>query len=162
MHPEDQHKTAFTTPFGLYEHRRMASGLCKAPATFQRLMQTTFREGMFSMLFCYLDDILVFSSTIAELLQRRDTVFTRLTEYGLKLELNKCAFFQSEVQYLGHRESAAGIAADPEKVAAIERWPKPETLKQLRSFMGFASYYRRYVPRFTAMASPLNALITTC
>ena len=162
MHPDDQHKTAFTTPFGLYEHRRMAFGLCNAPATFQRLMQTAFREEMFSILLCYLDDVLVFSSTIAEQLQRLDTVFTRLREYGLKLELKKCAFFQSEVQYLGHRVSAAGIATDPEKVAAVERWPRPETLKQLRSFMGFASYYRRYVSRFTAIASPLNALITTC
>ena len=162
MHPDDQHKTAFTTPFGLYEHRRMAFGLCNAPATFQRLMQTAFREEMFSILLCYLDDVLVFSSTIAEQLQSLDTVFTRLREYGLKLELKKCAFFQSEVQYLGHRVSAAGIATDPEKVAAVERWPRPETLKQLRSFMGFASYYRRYVSRFTAIASPLNALITTC
>ena len=135
MHPEDQHKIAFTTPFDLYEHRRMAFGLCNAPATFQRLMQTAFREEMFSILLCYLDDVLVFSSTIAEQLQRLDTVFTRLTEYGLKLELKKCAFFQSEVQYLGHRESAAGIATDPEKVAAVERWPRLETLKQLRSFM---------------------------
>ena len=104
-HPEDQHKTAFTTPFGLYEHRRMAFGLCNAPATFQRLMQTAFREEMFSILLCYLDDVLIFSSTIAEQLQRLDTVFTRLTEYGLKLERKKCAFFQSEVQYLGQRKS---------------------------------------------------------
>ncbi|KAI0214933.1 hypothetical protein LSAT2_033045 [Lamellibrachia satsuma] len=162
MHPDDQHKTAFSTPFGLYEHRRMAFGLCNAPATFQRLMQTAFREEMFSILLCYLDDVLVFSTTVAEQIQRLDTVFTRLAEYGLKLELKKCAFFQPEVQYLGHRVSAAGIATDPEKVAAVERWPRPDTLKQLRSFMGFASYYRRYVPRFTAIASPLNALITTC
>ena len=122
MHPEDQYKTAFTTPFGLYEHERIAFGLCNAPATFQRLMQTAFREEMFSILLCYLDD--VFSSTIAELLQRLDTVLTRLTEYGLKLELKNCAFFQSEVQYLGHRESAARTATDPEKVAAVERWPR--------------------------------------
>ena len=162
MHPDDQHKTAFTTPFGLYEHRRMAFGLCNAPATFQRLMQTACREKMFSMLLCYLDDVLVFSCTIAEQLQRLDTVFTRMTEYGRKLELKKCAFCQTEIQYLGHRVSAAGIATDPEKVAAAERWPRPETLKQLRFFMEFASYYRRYVARFTAIASPLNALITTC
>ena len=81
MHPDDQHKTAFTTPFGLCAHRRIAFGLCNAPAPFQRLMQTAFREEMFSILLCYLDDVLVFSST-----------------------------------------TAAGIATDPEKVAAVERW----------------------------------------
>ena len=127
MHPDDQHKTAFSTPFGLYEHRRMAFGLCNAPATFQRLMQTAFSEEMFSILLCYLDDVLVFSATVAEQIQRLDTVFTRLAEYGLKLELKKCAFFQSEMQYLGHRVSAAGIATNPEKVAAVERWPRTDT-----------------------------------
>ena len=162
MHPDDAHKTAFTTPLGLYEHRRMAFGLCNAPATFQRLMQTAFREELFNVLLCYLDDLLVFSPTISEHIRRLDIVFTRLSEYGLKLELRKCDFFKREVKYLGHRVSAEGIATDPEKVTAVENWPRPETLKQLRSFLGFASYYRRYVPNFTAVASPLNALVTTC
>ena len=97
MHPDNQHKTAFSTPFGLYEHRRMAFGLCNAPATFQRLMQTAFREEMFSILLCYLDDVLVFSATVAEQIQRLDKVFMCLDEYGLNPELKKCAFFQSEV-----------------------------------------------------------------
>ena len=162
MHPDDAHKTAFTTPLGLYEHRRMAFGLCNAPATFQRLMQTAFREELFNILLCYLDDLLVFSPTISEHIRRLDIVFTRLSEYGLKLELRKCDFFKREVKYLGHGVSAEGIATDPENVTAVENWPKPETLKQLRSFLGFASYYRRYVPNFTAVASPLNALVTTC
>ena len=162
MHPDDDHKTAFTTPLGLYEHRRMAFGLCNAPATFQRLMQTAFREELFNTLLCYLDDLLVFSRTISEHIRRLDIVFTRLSEYGLKLELRKCDFIKREVKYLGHRVSAEGIATDPEKVTAVENWPRHETLKQLRSFLGFASYYRRYVPNFTAVASPLNALVTTC
>ena len=162
MHPDDAHKTAFTTPFGLYEHRRMAFGLCNAPATFQRLMQTAFRDEMFNILLCYLDDLLGFSRTISEHIYRLDTVFTRLSEFGLKLELRKCYFFKREVKYLGHRVSAEGIATDPEKVTAVQNWPRPETLKQLRSFLGFASYYRRNVPHFTAVASPLNALVTTC
>ena len=162
MHPDDAHKTAFTTPFGLFEHRRMAFGLCNAPGTFQRLMQTAFREEMFSILLCYLDDILVFSRTVAEHISRLDTVFTRLAEYGLKLARRKCDFFRREVRYLGHRVSADGIATDPEKVTAVQNWPTPETLKQLRSFLGFAAYYRRYVPRFTSVASPLHALVTAC
>ena len=122
-------------------------------------MQTAFCEEMFSILLCYLDDVLIFSSTITEQLQRLDTVFTQLREYGLKLELKKCAFFESEV---GHPVSAAGIVTDPEKVTAVECWRRPETLKQLRSFMGFASYYRHYVTQFSAIKSPLNTLITTC
>ena len=158
IHPDDAHKT----PFGLYEHRRMAFGLCNAPSTFQRLMLTAFREEMFNILLCYLDDLLVFSRTISEHIRRLDTVFTILSEYGLKRELRKCYFFQREVKYLGHRVPAEGIATDPEKVTAVENWPRPETLKQLRSFLGFASYYRRYVPHFTAVASTLNALVTTC
>ena len=105
MHPDDAHKTAFTTPFGLFEHRRMAFDLYNAPGTFQRLMQTAFREEMFSILLCYLDDILVFSRTVAEHISRLDTVFTRLVqaEYGLKLARRKCEFFRREVRYLGHR-----------------------------------------------------------
>ena len=160
MHPDDQHKTAFITPFGLYEHTRMAFGLCNAPATFQRLMQTAFREEMFSILLCYLDDLLVFSSSIAEQIQRLDKVFTRLAEYGLKLELKKCNFFQKDVLYLGHVISADGVATDPSKIAAVEKWPVPRSLKDLRSFLGFASYYRRYVPRFTQIASPLHSVVT--
>ena len=121
MHPDDAHKTAFTTPFGLYEHRRMAFGLCNAPATFQRLMQMAFRDELFSILLCYLDDLLVFSSTVAEQIARLDTVFTRLAEYGLKLEARKCVFFATEVKYLGHRVSAEGVATDPDKVTAVEQ-----------------------------------------
>ena len=118
---------------------------------------------MFNILLCYLDDLLVFSRTISEHIRRIDTVFTRLSENGLKLELRKCYFFQREVKYLGHRVlSEEGIATDPEKVTAVQNWPRPETLRQLRSFRGFASYYGRYVPHFTAVASPLNALVTTC
>ena len=104
----------------------------------------------------------MFSRTISEHIYHLDTVFTRLSEFGLKLELRNCYFFQREVKYLGHRVSAEGIATNPEKVTAVQNWPRPETLKQLRSFLGFASYYRRYVPHFTAVASPLNALVTTC
>ena len=121
MHPDDAHKTAFTTPFGLYEHWRMAFGLCNAAATFQRLKQMAFRDELFSMLLCYLDVLLVFSSTAAEQIARLDTVFTRLAEYGLKLEARKCVFFATEVKYLGHRVSAEGVTTEPDKVTAVEQ-----------------------------------------
>ena len=133
----------------------MPFGLSNAPATFQRLMQTVFREELLSVLLCYLDDILVYSRTIVEHIERLDIVFAKLLQYGLKLEPRKCAFFKRHVIYLGHHVSAEGIATDPKKVDAVVNWPVPRTLKELRSSIGFASYYRRYVARFAQLASSL-------
>ena len=160
MEPDDQHKTAFTTPFGLYEFTRMPYGLCNAAATFQRLMQMTFSAEMFEILLVYLDDIVIFSKSIEEHLERLDAVFTKLRQFGLKLELKKCNFFKKEVLYLGHLIGADGVATDPSKIAVVEKWPVPKTLKDLRSFLGFASYYRRYVHNFTQIASPLHLVVT--
>ena len=139
----------------------MPFGLCNAPATFQRLMQTAFRDELYAILLCYLDDIFVFAENISEHIRRLDVVFTKLSEYGLKLELKKCTFFRKEVTYLGHRISAEGISTDPSKITAVENWPTPSTLKELRSFIGFVSYYRRYVTRFTHTASCLHQLVTS-
>ena len=153
MEPADQHKTAFTTPLGLF-------GLCNAPATFQRLMQTAFHAEMFNILLVYLDDIVVYSDTLDEHLARLDTVFTRLKSYGLKLEIRKCSFFKKSVKYLGHVVSSEGVATDPDKISAVRDWAPPQTLRELRAFIGFASYYRRYVPRFTQLAMPLHRVVT--
>ena len=162
MHPDEQHKTAFSTPFGLYEHTRMAYGLCNGPSTFQRLVQTMFRKELFNTILRYLDDVLVFSTTIQEHIERLDVVFTKLTEYGLKLEKLKCHFFQPEVKYLGHQVSASGIGTDPEKISAVREWPIPTKLRELRSFIGFTSYYRRYVAGYSTIAKPLHDLVTEC
>ena len=161
MHPDDQHKTAFTTSFGLYEFARMPFGLCNAPSTFQRLMQTAFRNELYTILLCYLDDIIIFAKHISEHIRRLDVVFTKLADNGLKLDLKKCSFFRDEVNYLGHRVSAEDIATYPNKITDVTNWPTPSTLKELRSFLGFASYYRRYVSRFTQIASPLPQLVTS-
>ena len=119
MHPDDQHKTAFSSHLGLYEYTRMPFGLCNAPGTYQRLMQTVFREEIFNSLLCYLDDILVYSTTIAEHLERLEVVFVKLQKFGLKLAPNKCSLFKTEVLYLGHQVSAEGIATDPKKIEAV-------------------------------------------
>ena len=87
-------------------------------------------------------------------------MFTRLGSYGLKLEIKKCSFFQKSVKYLGHVVSGEGVATDPEKITAVQEWAVPETLRDLRSFIGFASYYRRHVPRFTQLATPLHRIVT--
>ena len=159
VHPDDRHKTAFTTPMGLYEYNRMPFGLCNAPGTFQRLMQMIFREELLQILLVYLDDIIVYSDTIADHLKRLERVFQKLREHGLKIEAEKCQFFQSRVKYLGHVVSAEGVATDPAKTEAVSQWPTPRTLKDLRSFLGFASYYRRFVPGFAQTAVPLHKLV---
>lgn len=158
VHPDDRQKTAFTTPMGLFEYNRMPFGLCNAPASFQRLMQTIFREDLLQILLVYLDDIIVYSDSIADHLKRLERVFQKLREHGLKIEAEKCQFFQSQVRYLGHVVSSEGVATDPAKTEAVSQWPTPRTLKDLRSFLGFASYYRRFVPGFAQTAAPLHQL----
>ena len=162
LEPEDQRKTAFTTPLGLYEYTRMPFGLSNAPATFQSLMQTALHADMFNILLVYLDDIVVYSNALDEQLAWLDTVnvFTRLGSYGLKLEIKKCSFFQKSVKYLGHVVSGEGVATDPEKITAVREWAVPKTLRDIRSFIGFASYNRRYVPSFTQIATPLHRILT--
>ena len=137
---------------GLYD------GLCNVPGTFQRLMQMIFHEELLQILFVYLDNITVYSDTIADHLKRLERVFQKLREHGLKIEAEKCQFFQSHVKYLGHVVSAEGVATDPTKTEAVSQWPTPRTLKDLSSFLGFASYYRRLVPGFTQTAAPLHKL----
>ena len=159
VHEADVHKTAFTTPFGLFEHQRMAFGLKNAPACFQRLMNNVLRKELFQILLCYLDDILIYGRTVSEKLDRIETVFQRLVENGLKLDINKCFFFQRRVKYLGYEISEDGISTDPAKIDVVKKWPTPTTLKELRSVVGFMSYYRRYVPSFTQQARPLHKLI---
>ena len=144
-HENDRHKTAFTTPFGLFEYTRLPFGVCNGPATFQRLMQATMNDLIFQIMFVYLDDILVYSPTFADHLTRLQTVLQRLRETGLKVKVEKCHFLQSSVRFLVHQISAEGIGTDPDKVAAVKQWPVPSKVKELRSFLGFCSYYRKFL-----------------
>lgn len=154
----DRFKTAFTTPFGLYEYNRMPFGLSNAPATFQRLMQQCFREEIFQILLIFLDDIIVYSKTMDEHIQRLDTVFTILKKHGLKLKMKKCSFFKKSVRYLGHIVSQDGISTDEEKIKCVKDWQVPQTLKQLKSFLGFSGYYRRFIKNFAQISAPLLQL----
>ncbi|XP_073710120.1 retrovirus-related Pol polyprotein from transposon 412 [Misgurnus anguillicaudatus] len=154
----DKPKTAFCTPFGLFEWNRMPFGLCNAPGTFQRLMQRLFGDQQCQSLLLYLDDIVVFSSSVPQHLPRVEVVLSRLKHEGLKAKLEKCSFFQSEVVYLGHVISAEGVATDPRKIEAVARWPQPTGITELRSFLGFASYYRRFVEGCAKLAAPLHRL----
>lgn len=143
MAEADKAKTAFCTPFSLFEFNRMPFGLCNAPSTFQRLMERIFGDQRFQSLLLYLDDIVIFSSSFQMHLQRLELVLERLQQHGLKLKLRKCHFFQLEVQYLGYVISAAEVATDPGKIKAVAEWRHPRNVKELRSFLGFASYYWR-------------------
>lgn len=157
--PQDREKTAFCTPFGLFEFNRMPFGLCNAPSTFQRLMERIFGDQSLHALLLYLDDIVIFSSTFDQHLDRLEMVLSRLQTHHLKVKLKKCHFFQTEVGYLGHVISADGVSTDPEKIRAIAEWSRPNSVKELRSFLGFASYYRRFVEGFAGLAAPLHKLV---
>ncbi|PIK37921.1 hypothetical protein BSL78_25240 [Apostichopus japonicus] len=115
MAEEDAQKTAFITPFGLYQYVRMPFGLCNAPGTFQRLMQACLGDQYFQSLLCYLDDILVYSSTFEDHLERLNLVFQRLRQHGLKIKPSKCEFFRPEVRYLGHRVTREGVMPQQDK-----------------------------------------------
>ena len=157
---EDKEKTAFTVgPLGFYECNRMPFGLSNAPATFQRLMENCFGDMNMQSCLIYLDDIVVFSRTFEEHVQRLSMVFERLIEAGLKLSPEKCKLFQDKIKYLGHIVSAEGIATDPEKIRCVQEWPVPQNIGQLQSFLGFVGYYRRFIKDFSKISRPLYELL---
>ena len=155
---QDKHKTAFSTPMGLFEANRMPFGLQNAPSTFQRLMTCCFGDMNFTHLLIYLDDLIIFSKTFEEHLERLQLVFDRLKEHGLKLKPSKCQLLRKEVQYLGHLVSAEGIRTDPEKISKVEDWVRPTNRKEVLQFLGLAGYYRRYVKGYSMIAAPLYRL----
>ena len=155
----DKEKTAFRTSSGqLYEFNQVPFGLCNAPATFSRLMDHVL-SGLHweTCLFC-LDDIIVFSSTWEAHLARLRQVFERLRHSNLKLRAEKCTFAAKEVSYLGHRVTEEGLLPDSALLVAIQEIPPPKTATEVRSFLGLAGYYRRYVKNFATITDPLHAL----
>ena len=158
VNEEDKVKTAFITPFGLFEYNRMTFGLKIAPASFSRLMQSCLNDEVFQILHVYFDDTITFSRTFEEHLERLDRVLTRLAQHGLKIKPQKCAFLSDRVSYLEHVVSAEGFETDPEKVSAVKEWVRPQSVKELRSFLGFCSYYCRFVKDFAKIADPPHEL----
>ena len=155
---EDRHKTAFCTTEGLFEFKVMPFGLCNAPATFQRLMDLVLAGLQWSHCLVYLDDVIILGHTFVDHLRNLQAVFQRLRDAGLRLKSSKCAFFQPKVQYLGHVISEEGVAADPTKIEKVATWPIPLSTREVQRFLGFASYYRRFIRDFAQIAKPLHRL----
>ena len=153
-------KTAFRTSSGqLFEFNKLPFGLCNAPATFSRLMDHVLTGLSWKTCLYYLDDIIVFSRTWKEHVNRLREVFTRLREANLKLGGNKCTLARKSVVFLGHVVSAEGLQPDPRLVESIRKMPVPESVTQVRAFLGLVGYYRRFIKSFSDIASPLNALL---
>ena len=155
---EDREKTAFSIGRGLWQFTVMPFGLCNAPATFERLMEKVLHGLLSTKCLVYLDDVIIFGKSFDEMLENLNLVFLRLKEANLKINPKKCVFFRKNVKYLGHVISEEGIKTDPEKIVAVKDWPVPHTKKQLRSFLGFCSYYRKFVKGFSSLAKPLYTL----
>ena len=157
---EDRQATAFTVGnMGFYECNRMAFGLTNAPATFQRLMERCMGDLNLKECLIFLDDILIFSESFEEHLNRLEAVFSRLRQHGLKLKASKCEFFKDRVRYLGHVVSQSGVETDPDKISALTEWPIPDNVKALRSFLSFTGYYRRFIKDYAKIVKPLNDLL---
>ncbi len=156
---EDIPKTAFRTRYGHYEFTVMPFGLTNAPATFMRLMHDIFRPLLDQCVIVYLDDILIFSKNEQEHEQHVRQVLQLLRKHKLYAKLSKCSFFQPAVDFLGHTVSAQGISMDAHKVKAILDWPQPADVKELRSFLGLAAYYMKFVSHHAAITAPLTDLL---
>lgn len=151
-------KSAFVVPGGKYEWTRMPFGLAGSPSTFQRLMDVLLSGLLFEICLVYIDDIIVFSSTVEEHLRRLKVVLQKLREANLKLKPRKCKFFRKELKYLGHIVSRHGVAMDPEKQRAIKDYPRPKNVKDVRSFLGLTGFYRRFIDGYSDKAKPLTLL----
>ena len=158
----DKSKTAFWCPLGFFEFNRMPQGITNAPATFQRLMEKCVGDLNLMDVMVYLDDLLIFSKTLGEHERKLMEVLDRLQEFGLKLNPAKCQFFQTSVKCLGHVVSRDGVSTDPDKVKAVKSWPTPANARELKSFLGFTGYYRRFVANYSSIARPLNQLTAGC
>jgi hypothetical protein len=155
---EDVPKTAFRTRYGHYEFNVLPFGLTNAPATFMHLMHETFREYLDDFVLVFLDDILIFSKTLADHERHVRLVMDKLRAAKLYAKESKCEFFKTEVEFLGHIVGRDGVRMMQDKVQAISDWPTPSKVGDVRAFLGTAGYYRKFIRDFSSIAAPLTEL----
>ena len=152
---KDRDKAAFVTHQGLYNFKVLPFGLCNAPATFESLMDRVLKVLQWQTCLVYIDDVIVFGKDVDSAFIHLKEIFQRLKEAQLKLKPKKCSLFKISVSFLGHVVSRDGIQCNPDKVSAVEEWPRPQNLKELRSFLGLCSYYRRFIQECSEIMAPL-------
>ena len=157
--PEDQHKTTFTCPYGTFAFRRVSFGLCNAPPTFQRCMMAIFSDMVGDFLEVFMDDFSVFGDSFDDCLYNLGKVLERCEYTNLVLNWEKCHFMVKEGIVLGHKVSRKGIEVDKAKIEVIEKLPPPSSVKSIRSFLGHAGFYRRFIKDFSKISKPLCKLL---
>ncbi|KAL5543368.1 hypothetical protein UlMin_007152 [Ulmus minor] len=155
---EDVPKSAFRTRYGHYEFLVMPFGLTNAPAAFMDLMNRVFKEFLDKFVIVFIDDILIYSKTKEEHEEHLRITLRTLDEHKLYAKFSKCEFWLDKVHFLGHVVSKDGVSVDPAKIEAVSKWPAPTNVTEIRSFLGLAGYYRRFVEGFSSLAAPLTAL----
>lgn len=159
MKPEHSYKTAFSTSQGHFEFSRMPYGLKNAPSTYQRLMNSVLTGLQGMQCFVYIDDIVIYASSLTEHEEKLRHVFSRLQNNNLRLQPDKCEFLHKEIAYLGHVITEHGVKPNPGKIIAISNYPKPQNEKQIKQFLGLLGYYRRFIRNFVSHAKPLTKLL---
>ena len=157
--PEDQEKTTFTCPFGTFAYRRMPFGLCNAPATFQRCMVSIFSDYVENFIEVFMDNFTVYGNSFTSCLENLNKVLKRCIETNLVLNYEKCHFMVNQGIILGHVVSAKGIEVDRAKIDVIKSLPYPANVREVRSFLGHAGFYRRFIKDFSKIAHPLSELL---
>ena len=156
---EDSKKyTAFSTQEGHFEFNRLPFGLKNSPSTFQRMMDTVLRGLIGKICFVYLDDIVVYGSTIEEHNKNLVTVLERLRQTGLRLQPDKCEYLRPELEYLGHVITENGVKPNPEKLSAVTNFKRPTKVSEVQSFLGLTGYYRKFIQDFSTKVKPLTEL----
>jgi len=158
MNEADIEKTAFRTHHGHYEYFVMPFGLCNAPSTFQVAMNHLLAPFLRCLAAVFFDDILVYSDSLSSHVQHLDIIFQALLRGQYYLKQTKCLFAQTQLEYLGHVVSSNGVAPEPSKIQAIIQWPTPTSAKDLRAFLGLTGFYRKFIQKYAAIATPLTHL----
>lgn len=156
MHPDSIPKTAFSVENGKYEFTRMPFGLKNSPSTFQRVMDDVLRDLQNKVALVYMDDVIIFSASLDEHIANLKSVFKKFREYNLKVQLDKSEFLRKEVEFLGHVITADGIKPNPKKIIAIQNFPIPKTVREIKSFLGLLGYYRRFIKDFAKITKPFT------